>query len=76
MGPLTPAMKGQMEKREGDIKYKVGWTTLGQYMEGLERRGISPNVASYVGEATVREICSAKMTYSRTLCSSTPCAVS
>lgn len=55
MGPQTPKMKAQMEKREGDIKYKVDWTTLGQYMEGLQRHGISPNVASYVGEATVRE---------------------
>ena len=55
MGPLTPKMKADAEKRERDIKYKIGWTTLGQYMDGLEHRGISPNVASYVGEATVRE---------------------
>lgn len=55
MGPLTTKMKHDMEAREGDIKFKVDWTTLGQYMEKLERRGISPNVASYVGEATVRE---------------------
>jgi N-acyl-D-amino-acid deacylase len=55
MGPLTAAMKTDMTAQEGDIKYKVDWTTLGQYMEELERRGISPNIASYVGEATVRE---------------------
>ena len=55
MGPLTPKMKANAEKRESDIKYKIDWTTLGQYMDGLARRGISPNVASYVGEATVRE---------------------
>ncbi|HEY3777827.1 MAG TPA: D-aminoacylase [Rhizomicrobium sp.] len=55
MGPLSPKMKRDMTAREGDIKYPVDWTTLGQYMEKLERKGISPNVASYVGEATVRE---------------------
>lgn len=54
MGPLTPKMKQDMTAEEGDIKYNVDWTTLGQYMDELERRGISPNVASYVGEATVR----------------------
>ena len=54
MGPLTPKMKADAEKRERDIKYKIGWTTLGQYMDGLEHRGISPNVARYVGEAMVR----------------------
>jgi N-acyl-D-amino-acid deacylase len=55
MGPLSPAMKKNMTAREGDIKYNVDWTTLRQYMEELEHRGISPNIASYVGEATVRE---------------------
>jgi N-acyl-D-amino-acid deacylase len=54
MGPLTPAMKSDMLKRQSDIKYKVDWTTLGQYMYGLQRRGISPNVAAFVGEGTVR----------------------
>jgi N-acyl-D-amino-acid deacylase len=39
---------------QGDIKYKVEWTTLGQYLEFLEKKGISPNVASFVGATTVR----------------------
>ena len=49
MGPLTPHMKELMVQRQGDIKFPVTWTTLGQYLETLERRGISPNVASFVG---------------------------
>ena len=54
MGPLTPKMKELKVQRQGDIKYPVTWTTLGEYLEGLERRGISPNVASFVGAPDVR----------------------
>ncbi len=54
MGPLTPEMKRLAVEREGDIKYPVTWTTLGDYLETLERRGVAPNVASFVGAATVR----------------------
>jgi len=54
MGPLTPEMKKHIEKRQIDIHYKVDWTTLGEYLDKLEKRGISPNVASFVGAATVR----------------------
>jgi N-acyl-D-amino-acid deacylase len=54
MGPLNAAMAKQMVARQDDIKYPVTWTTLGQYLETLERRGISPNVASFVGAPTVR----------------------
>jgi N-acyl-D-amino-acid deacylase len=53
-GPLTPEMARLMKEREGDLKYDVTWTTLGQYLEHLERRGIAPNVASFVGEGEVR----------------------
>jgi len=54
MGPLSQKMKQQMLEREGDIKYNVTWTTLGEYLSLLERRGIAPNVASFVGAPTVR----------------------
>lgn len=54
MGPLTPAMQVNMRVRQSDIRYPVTWRTLGQYMEMLERRGISPNIASFVGAGTVR----------------------
>ena len=53
-GPLTPEMARKMVEREGDAKYPVTWTTLGQYLETLQKRGISPNVASFVGEGEVR----------------------
>src|SRR6478609_11504140 len=54
MGPFTPAMKAQREARQGDIHYKVEWATLGQYLDWLVKRGVSPNIASFVGAATVR----------------------
>jgi N-acyl-D-amino-acid deacylase len=54
MGPLTPMMKTLAVQREGDIKYPITWTTLGEYLEMLERKGIAPNVASFVGASTVR----------------------
>jgi N-acyl-D-amino-acid deacylase len=54
MGPLTPAMKRLEIKRQGDIKYPIRWTTLGQYLEYLQRKGVTPNVASFVGATTVR----------------------
>lgn len=55
MGPLTPEMKKLREEGMGDIKYKIEWTTLSEYLQYLEKRGISPNVASYIGAATIRE---------------------
>jgi len=55
MGPLNSKMKEKQEKNEGDIKYKVEWNTLGEYMNFLEKKGISPNIASFVGTGAVRE---------------------
>ena len=54
MGPLNDAMKAEFQREQGDIKYDVDWTTLGEYLESLVRRGVSPNVASFVGATTVR----------------------
>ena len=54
MGPLNDSMKEDAVKRQGDIKYDIQWTTLGEYLDFLVARGISPNVASYVGATTVR----------------------
>ncbi|MDP3775888.1 MAG: D-aminoacylase [Gemmatimonadales bacterium] len=54
MGPLNDSMKADMVRHQGDIKYPIEWTTLGQYLEYLTRRGISPNVASFIGATTVR----------------------
>ena len=57
MGPLSEAMKaagtrGILGNR--DIEYDVEWTTLGEYLEFLVRRGVSTNVASFVGSSTLR----------------------
>jgi N-acyl-D-amino-acid deacylase len=54
MGPLNPEMKKLAVQRQGDIKYPINWTTLGQYLEYLQKKGITPNVASFVGATTVR----------------------
>src|SRR3954468_494490 len=54
MGPLNPRMKQLEVKRQGDIKYPIKWTTLGQYLEYLQNKGVTPNVASFVGATTVR----------------------
>jgi len=55
MGPLNAKMKEQMKKGQTDIKYNVEWNTLGEYLSWLEKKGISCNVASFVGATTVRE---------------------
>jgi N-acyl-D-amino-acid deacylase len=54
MGPLNDEMRRLMVAREGDIKYRVTWSTLGEYLTTLEQRGMAPNVASFVGAPTVR----------------------
>ena len=53
-GPWNEAMKAYALKEQGDVKYDIEWTSLGEYLEYLERRGVSPNVASFVGATTVR----------------------
>lgn len=53
-GPLTPEMKRLAVQRQGDIQYPVEWNTLAEYLDWLSKRGIAPNVASFVGAATVR----------------------
>ncbi len=54
MGPFTEAMKAEAQANQGDIKYDITWTTLGEYLDQLVGRGISPNVASFVGATTLR----------------------
>ncbi len=54
MGPLNEMMKRDMLESQGDIKFGIEWTTLGEYLEYLERKGVSTNVASFVGASTVR----------------------
>ncbi|MGZ4778625.1 MAG: N-acyl-D-amino-acid deacylase family protein, partial [Thermoanaerobaculia bacterium] len=54
MGPLTPAMKKEIVESQGDIRYDVDWTTLGEYLDSLVRRGVSLNVGSFLGAATPR----------------------
>jgi N-acyl-D-amino-acid deacylase len=54
MGPVPPSLRETYESRQGDIKYEIDWDTLGQYLERLEKQGLSVNVASYVGAGTVR----------------------
>jgi N-acyl-D-amino-acid deacylase len=54
MGPLNERMRNEQIAAQGDLKFAIDWTTLGEYLDGLERKGISPNVASFVGATTLR----------------------
>jgi N-acyl-D-amino-acid deacylase len=53
-GPWSESMKREMKASQGDIKYDIEWTTLGEYLEYLEKRGVSTNIASFVGTSTLR----------------------
>jgi len=54
MGPLNEQMKEDEKAGMGEFKYDIDWTTLGEYLESLQRRGISTNVASFIGATTLR----------------------
>jgi N-acyl-D-amino-acid deacylase len=54
MGPLNSTMKKLTVERQSDIHYDVTWSTLGEYLKTIERKGIAPNVASFVGAPSVR----------------------
>ncbi len=55
MGPLNDDMKAEMVELQSDIRFDIEWTTLAEYLEFLERRGVSPNVASFIGAGTPRQ---------------------
>jgi N-acyl-D-amino-acid deacylase len=55
MGPLNTRMKEQLKGSQSDIKYDITWNTLGEYLDFLEKKGISCNVASFIGATTVRD---------------------
>jgi N-acyl-D-amino-acid deacylase len=54
MGPWSDTMKVLEKRNQGDITYDIQWTTLGEYLEFLEKKGIATNVASFIGATTVR----------------------
>jgi N-acyl-D-amino-acid deacylase len=54
-GPLTDDMKAEIVAQQGDIKYAIEWTTLKEYLDHLVKKGVSTNIASFVGATTVRE---------------------
>lgn len=54
MGPLNEKMREEQLRVQKDIKYPIEWTTLGEYLEFLENKGIATNVASFVGATTLR----------------------
>src|SRR5256714_1657455 len=55
MGPLNDRMKERMRQEQRDIKYEIKWSTLADYLRYLEERGVSCNVASFVGATTIRD---------------------
>lgn len=54
MGPITDTMRADMMAEQGDIRFEIPWTTLGEYLEHMVAKGVSVNVASFVGATTVR----------------------
>ncbi len=55
MGPMTPDMKQERIANQQDIKYPIPWNTLGEYLQHLEDQGVATNVASFVGNGTLRQ---------------------
>lgn len=55
MGPLNDTMKARMIAGQGEIKYNIEWTNLGEYLQHLEDKGVSSNITSFVGNGTLRE---------------------
>lgn len=55
MGPLNAGMKQEMIEDQQDIRYDINWTTLGGYMDFLEKKGVATNIASFVGNGTLRQ---------------------
>ena len=53
-GPLSEKMKQEILENQGEFKYNIEWTTLGEYLDYLVEKGISTNIASFVGATTVR----------------------
>ncbi|MGI8551676.1 MAG: N-acyl-D-amino-acid deacylase family protein [Dehalococcoidia bacterium] len=54
MGPLTPDMQEQMRRDQSDLPFDVSWTSLAGYLQYAEKKGISQNIASYIGATTLR----------------------
>ena len=55
MGPVSDEMRARWTREQGAIKFDITWKTLAGYLQHLEKKGVSPNVASYIGAATIRE---------------------
>ena len=54
MGPLNESMRKELTENQGDVSFEVQWTTLGEYLQHLEDKGVAMNVASFVGATSVR----------------------
>src|ERR1043165_4577511 len=55
MGPLNEEMKKRRRESQGDVKFDIQWTTLAEYLNYLEKQGVSQNFASFIGAPTIRE---------------------
>jgi N-acyl-D-amino-acid deacylase len=55
MGPVNDRVREHKIQEQTDIKYDITWNTLAEYLQFLEKRGVSCNVASFIGATTIRE---------------------
>ena len=54
MGPVNDRVREAMLRMQTDVKFDIKWTTLAEYLQYLEKGGVSCNVASFIGAATIR----------------------
>ncbi|HEX6832381.1 MAG TPA: D-aminoacylase, partial [Rudaea sp.] len=55
VGPLTEQMRAAVLQQQGDLKHPIEWTGFGEGLDTLAKKGVAPNIASFVGAATIRE---------------------
>src|SRR5213082_2692619 len=55
MGPVNDRVREHMIRQQIDIKYDIKWNMLAEYLQYLQKRGVSCNVASFIGATTIRE---------------------
>ncbi len=55
MGPLNTKMREEMKAGQGSIAYDIDWSSLGEYLDFLQKKGVSTNITSFIGNGTIRE---------------------
>lgn len=54
MGPLNDGLRHRLTEQDPALNYSVEWRSLAEYLTFAEKKGVSQNVASYIGATTLR----------------------